>query len=296
MNCNRIIHWSVKRLVVVIFLSLLAFVSVSRAESRRALVIGIGQQKDSSWPVIHGDRDVALVVDMLQANGFADLTTLVNASATKEGIVNAFRQLASRCDAGDLVYVHFSGHGQWMTDIDGDEPDGWDESWIPYDAYKTYCAEDRGERHLCDDEIAVLLQDIRSRIGESGNLMVTVDACHSGDSTRGIKSGNDGIRGVYEKFVIPGKCGRGGVRHEENWLTLSACKDYQMNQEHSSGYGKLTYTLYSLRESLARLSNEDVVDMLDEFMQRKDVRGRYPQTPVMTGLVEKCRFSMAFDR
>ena len=285
-----------KKLIAVIFLGLLAFISVTRAESRRALVIGIGQQKDSSWPVIHGDKDVALVTDMLHSHGFTDIRTLVNAAATKEDIVNAFRHLASECSEGDLVYVHFSGHGQWMTDIDGDEPDGWDESWIPYDAFKTYCAEDRGERHLCDDEIAVLLGAIRDNVGDSGNIIVVVDACHSGDSTREPQAGKDGFRGVYEKFIIPGKRGKKTPRQEERWLTLSACKDYQMNQEHSSGCGKLTYTLISLQDRLAGLSNADVLVRLDEFMRRKDVRGRYPQTPVMTGDVEKCRFSMIFDR
>lgn len=69
-----------------------------------------------------------------------------------------------------------------------------------------------------------------------------------------------------------------------------------MNQEHSSGHGKLTYALISLRNSLAGLSNAEVLAMIDGFMQREDVRGRYPQSPVMTGYVEQCRFSMIFER
>ena len=77
---------------------------------------------------------------------------------------------------------------------------------------------------------------------------------------------------------------------------MSACKDYQMNQEHSSGHGKLTYALIALRNSLAGLSNAEVLAMVDGFMQREDVRGRYPQSPVMTGYVEQCRFSMIFER
>lgn len=286
----------VKKLVAILFTILLVSVSAGLAGNRRALVIGVGCQKDSSWPVIHGDMDVPPVVEMLSSNGFTDIRTLVNASATKTGIVNAFRQLAADCAAGDLVYIHFSGHGQWMTDMNGDEPDGWDESWIPYDACRRYCEEDRGERHLCDDETAELLHAIRRRVGESGNIIVVADACHSGDSTREPKNRKNGFRGVYEKFIIPGKRGRGASRPEEQWLTMSACKDYQMNQEHSSGHGKLTYALISLRNSLAGLSNAEVLAMIDGFMQREDVRGRYPQSPVMTGYVEQCRFSMIFER
>lgn len=258
-------------------------------------MIGIGRQMDSSWPEIHGDRDVPLVVDMLEKCGFTDITTLTDENATKKGITDAFSRLACACSAGDLVYVHFSGHGQWMTDIEGDEPDGWDESWIPYDAYRTYCDKDRGDRHLCDDELAVLLQSVRDAVGTDGNVIVVVDACHSGDSTRNPFCDKTDMRGVYEKFIIPGKRHVGGVRHEENWLTLSACKDYQMNQEHPSGYGKLTCALTALWRMLAGCSNEQVLAEIDAYMRRPDVRGRYPQSPVMTGMVDVCRFSMIFD-
>ncbi len=92
---NRSMLIYVKKLVAILFTILLVSVSAGLAGNRRALVIGVGCQKDSSWPVIHGDKDVPPVVEMLRSNGFTDIRTLVNASATKTGIVNAFRQLAA---------------------------------------------------------------------------------------------------------------------------------------------------------------------------------------------------------
>ena len=47
-----------------------------------------------------------------------------------------------------------------MTDIDGDEEDGLDEAWIPYDGYLQYSNKDRGENHLVDDEIGLLLTKV----------------------------------------------------------------------------------------------------------------------------------------
>ena len=35
------------------------------AQTRRALVIGIGQQEDKGWGKINGDRDVPYVMEML---------------------------------------------------------------------------------------------------------------------------------------------------------------------------------------------------------------------------------------
>lgn len=110
-------------------------------------------QADKEWAKINGDKDVAYVKDMLRTAGFRQVTTLVNQQATKAAVVKAFKQLAGACNEGDVVYVHYSGHGQQMRDVHGDEVDGLDECWIPYDAYMKACDKDRGEKHLTDDEV-----------------------------------------------------------------------------------------------------------------------------------------------
>jgi len=258
----------------------LFFLPVSMsAQTRRALVIGIGEQKDKNWAKINGDKDVAYVQQMLSIAGYKSVQTLVNNQATKAGIVTVFKRLASQCTGGDVVYIHFSGHGQLVTDVNGDEDDGWDESWIPYDAYKKYCKEDKGEKHLVDDEINVLLTAIKNKIGEQGKLLVVVDACHSGDSSRGDDL-DETVRGVYDKFEIPVTRKAKTNKPAEQWLTLSACKDYQLNQElKSPQVGKLTYALYMLSKDGAL-----TIDAIERFMKR--YRSRLPQSPVLTGVKE----------
>lgn len=247
------------------------------AQTKRALVIGIGEQADKSWAKINGDKDVPYVQQMLQNAGYKDVRTLVNNQATKAGIISAFEKLTSECTAGDMVYIHFSGHGQLVTDVNGDENDGWDEAWIPYDAYLRYDAKGyKGEKHLIDDEINRLLTNIRNKIGSTGALLVVVDACHSGDSSRGEDIGET-VRGVKDEFVIPGNHHEKAKKATEQWLTLSACKDYQLNQEMTSPQvGKLTYALFSVSEK-----GSVTMEAIQRFMQRN--RGRYSQTPVLTG-------------
>lgn len=262
---------------IITILSFFLSVSLS-AQTRRALVIGLGEQQDKSWAKINGDKDVPYMKEMLAAAGYSDVRTLINRQATKASIFQAFKNLTKSCKTGDMVYIHFSGHGQLVTDVNGDEDDGWDESWIPYDAYLRYGANDRGEKHLTDDEINVLLTGIRNKIGTSGKLLVVVDACHSGDSSRGDNL-DETVRGVYDEFVIPTKKKAGlQIRtNKEQWLTLSACKDFQLNQELKiPQVGKLTYALYTL-------SKGDGVTMqkIENFMAR--YRSRLPQTPVQTG-------------
>ncbi len=285
MLCNRI---TLTLLLMTLCLS-------SLAGTRRALVIGVGTYEDPEWMAINGDKDVKLVVDMLKPNRFQDIATLTQNEATKSAIVKEFEALAERCAEGDTVYVHFSGHGQRMTDVDGDEEDGWDESWIPYDAYRKYCDRDHGERHLCDDEIGELLMNVRRKVGKRGLIAVVVDACHAGDSTRKPEKRGGAVRGVYDNFIIPGKH-RANKRKQppEKWLTLCSCLDYQLNQEHPEGHGKLTRALCSLWPRMKGMDNVTLVRTLEAYYQRSDVKGRYPQSPILTGEVDKHFFSEIF--
>lgn len=268
-----------QRFLIVIFS--IFFSLCLHAQNKRALVIGLGEYEDSSWLTIHGDRDVPIIVDMLKYYKYNDIKILVNRQATKKQIVSEFQKMTKRCLAGDIVYIHFSGHGQRMTDVDGDEEDGLDEAWIPYDGYLQYCNKDRGEKHLVDDEIGLLLAGIRNRIGKEGHILVTVDACHSGDSSRDISK--ECVRGTERKFVMPINPAlvSGKEKEPEYWLTLSACKSYQSNTELPDGYGKLSYGLYKYKESLGSLSNDRLIQLIKSFMDEN--RRGLPQTPVLTG-------------
>lgn len=267
---------------VALLLTIIALLApaTSQAAVRHALVIGIGRQLDPAWQRINGDKDVEPVVKMLKQNNYTDIHTLVNEKATKNAIVKSFRCLASRCRKGDIVYVHFSGHGQLVTDINGDEPDGWDESWIPYDAFKAYCAKDRGNHHLTDDEVGILLSEIRAKVGPEGSIAVVVDACHSGDSTRGTTP--DGVRGTFDRFIIPGKTGAKSPRLPEQWVMISACENYQLNQEFN-GMGKLTYIITTYWQNLASKTNAGIVKDISDKMSSRELTGRYPQTPRISG-------------
>lgn len=150
-----------RRVFVLLFtISILSIASPADAVTHRALVFGLGKQEDTSWGKIHGDNDVHYVVQLLHQMGYTDIKTLKNEQATKQAMADAFVGLANRCQKGDVVYIHYSGHGQLMTDVDGDDAlkwnnshSQWDEAWIPYDAYMVYGPNDRGEKHFCDDEV-----------------------------------------------------------------------------------------------------------------------------------------------
>lgn len=275
-------------IILPLYLSLIS----ASAANRRALIFGLGQQQDTRWGKIHGDLDVQYVEQMLRDLKYTDITTLVNAQATKVGMVDAFMALTARCRKGDIVYIHYSGHGQLMTDLDGDEAlrwgenrhAAWDEAWIPYDAYMTYCPEDRGDKHFCDDEVAAFLTAIRKKIGKHGELTVVIDACHSGDATAAAEEDEECVRGIDTKFNIPREPERPQVETlpEQPWRTISACKPYQLCSEiKKPQVGKLTYALYTLGAKANALSNDALQQALEKFMEQH--KGRLTQTPVVAG-------------
>ena len=272
---------------IVTYLFLIALVVMSlplHAREKRALVIGLGKQEDKNWAKINGDKDIFLVRKMLSDAGFGEVHTLVNENATKANIVGAFNTIIDRSGAGDVVYIHFSGHGQQMTDFDHDEDDDWDECWIPYDAYLKCCERDDGSRHLTDDEINAMLYRLKAKVGSKGKILVVVDACHSGDSSRGDKETYRGTRDVFhaEKTAYDGT----ETSSPENWIIVSACRDYQRNAELKTDegqYGKLTYALYTLLRQKHGVTNYQLYKELCRFFDKN--RGALQQTPVMKGLI-----------
>ncbi len=287
----------------ILFLLLVYAVMFLPAQTRRALVIGLGEQQDAAWDKIHGDNDVPYMVEMLKAARYKseNITTLVNKQATKRAIVDALEDLAEQSEQGDIVYVHFSGHGQQMMDVHNDEKDGLDECWIPYDAYRKPCDKDRGEKHLTDDEVNYYLNVIRDKVGDNGKILVVIDACHSGDATRGgddevVRGVKDVFKAVKSYILSYGKkndmthINPNAVENRERWITLSACKSDQVNTEMRKPLvGKLTYAIYLTVKEGAIADNEEFYKKIKKFVNANSFIRL--QQPVMTGEIHKYRIA-----
>lgn len=261
------------------------------SQGKRAFLVGISNYSSNQqladvkgWNDIHGENDVNLLVPTLKKQGFT-VQKLCNREATANNIRNSLTSFSEKCKSGDIVYLHFSCHGQPFEDYDGDESDGWDEALVPFDALNEYQqGKYSGENHITDDELNSYLKTIRKRVEPQGFVYVVIDACHAGSSYRGEEDEDSVvIRGTDKGFsksnkqYAPRIDKRGKIKVEKsanmaNICILEACRSYQVNSEiRADGkyYGSLSYyvnkTLQSAKldksiswtERVTQLMNQD---------------------------------------
>lgn len=261
----------------------------AKAGEKRALLIGISDypnvkgHPELEWSDIHGANDVSTLSKTLRKQGFRT-SSLINSKATATNIRKTLRQLEASASAGDLIYIHFSGHGQAVEDINGDEDDGWDEAIIPYDARIKYVKGIyEGENHLLDDELEGYFTSIREKIGKTGFLYVVLDACHMGGASRGDEEEELFIRGTDKGFSPSGKryipkidrSGNMKVSSSRNTLSgiciLEACRAYQTNAEikqNGQYYGPLSYYINQYLSGKNLTSNKTWVESVRTLMNK----------------------------
>jgi hypothetical protein len=96
----------------------------------------------------------------------------------KETVRLWIERAATGLKAGDIFVISYSGHGSYVTDTNGDEPDRQDETWCLYD----------GE--VVDDVRA----DLWSRFAPGVRIVVVSDSCHSGTMAK--------VAGEYGEFIV----------------------------------------------------------------------------------------------
>lgn len=206
--------------------------------------------------------------------------TLLDSRATREGILDATRQLLGKLQAGDWGVITYSGHGSWVVDKDGDEPDGRDEVIVPHD-YKNV---------ILDDEVFSILQSRRS-----GTKVVLIsDSCHSGTLYRAIRNGLTPIKFRYfdasrlvtsktedrEAEAISRRVRVGKVRVAPDVVHLAGCGDTQYCYDaefEGKPNGAFTRVAIDCFRKLKVPTFQNWINLIRKKLPSYD----YPQTPCL---------------
>jgi len=142
---------------------------------RRAVLIGInyeGQQGQLSG--CHNDAN-NIKRYLIGKQGFKENDMLIlmddgrHHSPTRKNILEAFDRIVEYSKSGDVVFIHYSGHGGRVRDTSGDEADGYDETLIPLDFKRA--------GQILDDD---LYKRLVTKIAKGVTVVVLMDSCHSG--------------------------------------------------------------------------------------------------------------------
>ncbi|HMS94507.1 MAG TPA: caspase family protein [Tabrizicola sp.] len=173
------------------------------ARENHALLIGVNDYPnlDERWWLKGPGNDVALVATYLTTEApvpfLPENVTILSdgvegaAEPTLEAIRGAFADLEAEVQAGDFVYLHFSGHGSQSPALDpATELDGMDEIFLPRDIGKWSDKVGVVENSLVDDEIGALIDGLRAK---GAHVWAVFDSCHSGTATRSVELADDDV-------------------------------------------------------------------------------------------------------
>lgn len=206
---------------------------------KKALLVGINAYPGAPLRGCLNDVD-QLHTLLTEQYSFTDenIRVLRDADATAANIEAGLTWLAEagpESDAGDVRVFHFSGHGTYKADENGDEPDGRDECLVPYD-YQT-------AGYITDDRLGQLYDNFP----RASNLTLIMDCCHSGSIQRvPDPRGEDEI--VFRFLPVS----------EEEWAAIDAAREqYEQDRE------------AFVRDEVRRFVREAEGDVSDEEFDRR---------------------------
>ena len=266
--------------------------------AKRAVLIGINKYQIPGADLNGCVNDVKNLSGALKTYyGFADndITTLTDAQATKKAMEAAIKKLIASGKKGDVLLLHYSGHGANVPDDNGDEADKRDEILCPTDL--------DWKDTLRDDWLRKTFDKLRTGV----SLTVIMDCCHSGTNTRAItppnalrrerflpcpldlmatESGRK-LRGTLRGQL--GKAPRGRKRKSDmvhadiQEMLITGCRDTQTSADARIGNsynGALTYYLVeSIKEAKGQLTYRE----LHQRTVAKLKQNEYDQVPQLEG-------------
>lgn len=257
---------------------------------KRSLHIGINDYPGTDSDLSGCVNDANDWKEALLDRGFETLS-LLDEKANKSNMKEAILKIVGDTDRNDIAVITFSGHGTWIADEDGDEPDGRDEALCPHDT-------DQGNL-LTDDELYEIFSD-RKR---GARIILISDSCHSGtvSRARAVMPGAENENWRFQKIrylapevflkndeqrltrarKVENVMARGKIRAAS--VLLSGCKDTEYSYDawfNQRANGAFSYVaLQTLKDLELQSTYGDWHAKIREILPHVN----YPQTPQLNG-------------
>ena len=253
-------------------------ITLRKDGKKKALLCGINYRGTTSE--LNGCiNDVDNVKKMLLSQGYQEQDIRVMTDDTKEQptkhriMIGLLWLLDNKENKEVDLFFHYSGHGSWTVDKDGDEADGRDEALCPLDY--------RRNGLIYDDVLKIFIQE---HITPKAKLTCLIDACHSATildlrfnvSVDEIKKEGEEVKTTFRVEAHTYDEIKGNI------CVLSGCEDLQTSADAYIGgryQGALTHSfLESLKMNSYKLTYEQLLKSIYQVIKT----GNYNQNPTMS--------------
>lgn len=226
-----------------------------------ALLFGINNYPGSGNDLNGCINDVNLVAERLpefQIRKFTD------SDVTVERFIAEIEYAIANSVENDMICIHYSGHGTYVEDKNGDEVDGYDEALYLYNGV------------LIDDKMNEMLQKIPNGV----TVFLLLDSCFSGTATRNPHK----IRFMPPKFERKEHLRiKRGWYEDLKWIVLSGCAENQTSADafiNGKYHGAFTY--YAMFTLIRTMTYQVWFNKIREFLPSRD----FDQAPTLEGSSE----------
>jgi metacaspase-1 len=265
---------------------------------KRALLIGINRYKIPGADLrgcVNDVKNMQQVLTKFYGFNAKDIAVLTDYKATTKAMEKSIRQLVSKARAGDVLLLHYSGHGSNVPDDNGDEADQRDEILCPTDL--------DWKKPLRDDWLRATFDSMPKGV----SLTVIMDCCHSGTNTRAIVPPDARVKERYLPSpwdLVAAESGRklrgtfrGQLRASSRAsrkskdvvnadipeLLITGCRDTQTSADAyiaRSYNGALTYNLVSaLKAAKGKVTYRELHQKTQALLKK----GKFDQVPQLEG-------------
>jgi metacaspase-1 len=268
--------------------------------AKRALLIGINKYQIPGADLRGCVNDVNdLSAALIEFHGFnqRDISLLLDGAATQKAIKAGIKTLLKGAKKGDVLVLHYSGHGSNVPDDarHRDEADGRDEILCPTDL--------NWDDPLRDDWLRKLFDKIPAGV----SFTTIMDCCHSGTNTRawlapdeevrqrylpspwGLAATESGrslpkkVRSQLRRSSRSSRKGRDIVNAKLPEVLITGCRDTQTSADafiNGRFNGALTFALVeAIRKAKGRLTYRQLHDRAANELKAR----RFDQVPQLEG-------------
>lgn len=199
-----------------------------------------------------------------QFPGFV-IKAFTDEQVTRSVFISEVVYAISALNPGDVLLIHYSGHGTQVYDRSGDEEDGYDEALYLYDGV------------VIDDDIGKSLKSIP----DGATVVLMFDSCFSGTITRLAGNKKSKIKFVQTEGLLLRKKKRIRIPKEDmKWVVFSGCEEDQTSADaYIGGSYNGAFTYYAVKTLIPDITYNDWLVKIKNYLPSTT----FKQIPTLEG-------------